>query len=292
MNNLVRAEWRKATGNTVLVGCTIWLYPLMGVALLILFAFLLVADPNFAELYRENVPNWTEYALFGWNAVFEELGVFRLPLLGFIAYVFANEYQLNTWKSVLPGNRRVQVLGAKFLAVALFVVLALSVQSLVVTIGVGILNLVMGLPYPPALTPSNIGEFLVEFILIGMLSFVTMIMLAGLAAFLAVSTRSVAFSVAGTLIASLLETVAVRIPVGLLVNQFDFENVIYLYLVLPTYNISNIRSFIDTGKPYEYLLTPDGPQFPLWLSIAILTGWTVLLTVSSMRIFSRQDFGE
>ncbi|MCI0710635.1 MAG: ABC transporter permease [Chloroflexi bacterium] len=292
MDNLVRAEWRKATGNTILVGCTIWLYPVLGLGLVVLFAFLLIADPNFAELYEENVPSWTEYALFGWNAVFEELGILRLPLLGFIAYVFANEYQLKTWKSVLPGNRRVQVLGAKFIAVALFVVLALSIMSLVTTIGMGILNLIKGLPYPPALTPGNVGEFLVEFLLLGLLSFVSMIMLAGLAAFLAVITRSVAFSVAGTLIASLLETVAIRIPVGLLVNEFDFENVIYLYLVLPTYNISNIRSFIDTGEPYEYILMSDGPEFPLWLSVAILAGWTVFFTVSSMRIFSKQDFGE
>jgi ABC-type transport system involved in multi-copper enzyme maturation permease subunit len=292
MHNLVRAEWRKATGNTILVGCTIWLYPFLGLILVGLFAILLMVDPNFADLYEENVPTWTEYALFGWDAVFEELGIMRLPLLGFIAYVFANEYQMKTWKSVLPGNRRTHVLGAKFIAVALFMVVALSVMSLVLTIGMGILNLVMGLPYPPALTLTNIAEFLGEFLLIGLLSFSSMIMLAGFAALLAVSTRSVAFSVAGTLIASQLETVAIRIPVGLLVNEFDFENVIYLYLVLPTYNISNIRSYIVSGEAYEYILMSDGPQFSLGVSIAILLAWTALFTISSLRIFSKQDISE
>lgn len=292
MNNLVRAEWRKATGNTILVGCTIWLYPFLGIVLVSLFAILLVFDANFADLYRETPPRWDEYMLFGWSAVFEEVGIFRLPLLGFMAYIFANEYQLKTWKSVLPGNRRVRLLGAKFIAVALFVVLALVIMGIVLTIGMGTINLIMGLPYRPALTLENISEFLVKFILNGTLSFVAMLMLGGFAAFLGVGTRSVSFSVATMLIASLIESVAIRIPIGLLVNEFEFERVIYLYLLLPTYNIANLRSYITTGDGYEYALMSDGPQFSLLASAAILCAWTALATISPMVIFSRQDISE
>lgn len=289
MNQLVQAEWRKTTGNRVLVGCTIWLYPLLAFLLLGLFAVLLLFTPDFRDAFQENPPRWDEFGLFGWTAVFEELGVLRLPILGFMGVIFSLEYQHNTFKTVLPGNSRVRFMLAKYIALSGFIVVTLAMMSVIFMIGMGFLNAAVGEPYPPALTASNLGAFLVEYAALAVLAFTALSIFAGVASLLAVITRSVAFTVAGTLIISLLETLAVRIPVSLLVNEFNVDPMIYMYLVTPTYNINNLRSFIENGDPYRYALMPDGPQFSAAGSVAVLGFWLVLFIGLTLFIFRRQD---
>ena len=138
MRNLFRAEWIKIAGNRWVAGCLIWIFPLGAVAFLVLAGLVLALSSSArAGLRQDDAILWTEQAISMWN--FPNNPVGRLILLGFTAVVFAGEYQWQTWKNVVPRNRRAALILIKFLALGVFVVLAFSLMSALWTAGWAVL---------------------------------------------------------------------------------------------------------------------------------------------------------
>src|SRR5687767_7538802 len=107
--NLYKAEYRKVSGNRCLWGC-IWLYPLIGVLVWVLFLLYLIFDQSFRDQYAASPFPWDASLMLGWLIPNEPSGILRLPLIGFMAAIFAGEYQYQTWKNIAPPNRRASLI--------------------------------------------------------------------------------------------------------------------------------------------------------------------------------------
>ena len=130
MVNLFRAEWVKIAGNRWVAGCLVWIFPILAVAFVVLMSVIMALSPAARESFFEAPAQWTEQAVAIWNIPNNPLG--RLVLLGFTAVVFAGEYQWQTWKNVVPRNRRSLLILIKFLALGAFIVLAFTLAAALV----------------------------------------------------------------------------------------------------------------------------------------------------------------
>jgi ABC-type transport system involved in multi-copper enzyme maturation permease subunit len=284
--HLFRAEWRKASGNRCLVGCTIWIWPILGFLLLGLFFVVFAVNADAREAYRDEPFPWTWAATLPWIAANNFIG--RLFLMGFTASVFATEYHHRTWKAILPGNNRLQVILSKYLAVSAFIVAAFSAMMVVFIIGFGLLNLVYGAPYPPALSNPDVGEFFETLILNIALTFTTMLILSGIAALTCILTRSLLFGVMVSVGISLMESLGVVLFVTIAFEFLQSRTLADLYLYTMGYNADNVLQWVNGGNPAEHVI-PNGRTLSLEASVIILAIYLVVLVGSSLWAFQRQD---
>ena len=286
MLNLFRSEWKKATGNRCLVGCTIWIWPILSLVIIGIFllVFLVNGDAR-ADLETDPI-KWTEIALLAW--AIPNNFIVRLFLMGFVASVFATEYHHNTWKTVLPGNNRLLVILMKFVAVASFIVLAFTIMMIVMMIGFGLMSVMLGVGYPPAISGDVMGEFLEELFLNMILTFVSTMILAGVAALAALVTRSLLFGVVASVGLTLLEGLGVPIFVVIAYELLNLEWLADIYLLTPTYNTGNIFTWINADESAQHMV-PDGSTLSLAVSILILTIYMLIVVGGSMFAFQRQD---
>jgi ABC-2 type transport system permease protein len=142
---LFRAEWLKIIGHRWVTGCMIWVWPALAVLGTAFGLLAAVLSSDFQTSLNDGPATWTEIAVIAWLIPINPLG--RLLLIGFTAVLFAGEYQWNTWKVIVPRSQRVPLILVKFFAVALFVVLAFTLMSIVLTIGMGLVSLVAGASY-------------------------------------------------------------------------------------------------------------------------------------------------
>ena len=105
-----------------------WVFPVGAFAFSVVIGVLLWLLPSFREsLVNDGAIPWTAAALGAWTVPTNLFG--RMFLIGFIATVFAGEYQWSTWKNVIPRTHRVKLLLAKFLALAAVILLAFSLMA-------------------------------------------------------------------------------------------------------------------------------------------------------------------
>lgn len=64
MLNLFRAEWKKTTGNRLLVGCTVWIFPAFGCGAVMLFSIILLASGEARQDFIADPPRWDD---IGWG---------------------------------------------------------------------------------------------------------------------------------------------------------------------------------------------------------------------------------
>ncbi len=190
MRNLFRAEWIKIAGNRWVAGCLIWIFPLGALAFLAVAGLVLALSSSArASLRQDEAILWTEQAISMWN--FPNNPVGRLILLGFTAVVFAGEYQWQTWKNVVPRNRRAALILVKFLALGAFVVLAFSLMSALWTAGWAVLTRIADVSYGPRVTWAVLRDFGEDYALAAGLAFTSTVIAAGYAALAAMVTRSI-----------------------------------------------------------------------------------------------------
>ena len=158
MINLIRAEWKKLLGNRMLASFTVWLYPTgLGAFILVMSIIHLLGG----DTYQELGGNWNEPMLAAWNLItqFPDASLGRLPLLAFMAVMSAGEYEWGTWKNILPRNRRWAILVAKILTMALVMVFAIGLTSIISgPIRYAAANLI-GIQTAPPLTSSDLPTF-------------------------------------------------------------------------------------------------------------------------------------
>lgn len=291
MIELFRAEWLKIAGNRWVAGCLVWIFPVGALAFMIVVGVIMALSSTAREGFFDAPEQWTEQAIAVWNIPNNPLG--RLVLLGFTAVVFAGEYQWQTWKNVVPRNRRSLLILVKFVALGAFIVTAFVLMSILWAVGTGVLSRIAGVPYGPSLTGDVLADFAGDYALAAALAFTSTIIAAGYAALAGMLTRSILGGVlvgfAITFAENLLAPVLALI--GLLL---DIPRIVHLYRLTPGYNLLNVSSWINSDEAIEWTIqVSDQARYTmtdsLAFSIFVLAAWVVGLIGLTIYLFRRQD---
>jgi len=105
------------------------------VAFTVVLSIILALSDSARASFAADTMTWTETLVGAWSFLNNPLG--RLLLIGFTAVMFAGEYQWQTWKNLIPRNRRVALILIKFLALSAFVVVAFALMSVLLAAGMG-----------------------------------------------------------------------------------------------------------------------------------------------------------
>ncbi len=291
MLNLIRAEWKKATKNYMLIGFLVWSYPI-GVGMLYGF-FVLTAllVPRMRDgLTTMSSGQWTSDMAGIWGMVSTFPGnVFgRMLPLAFMAVIFAGEYQWGTWKNLIPRGRRISLLLAKFITLIAIIATSLLVTTLIAGVMQVIAHKIADLPYGPALSAEALADFARMYIREALLSVASLIILAGYASLAALLTRSILGSLMLGLGFSIVEPITITF-FGLLGKLLDNNQAVNLYRFVPTYNIDNIRAWLVTDEALTGMPFGFNAEASLGFSAAMLALWIVGLVLLSAVIFQRQD---
>jgi hypothetical protein len=284
---LFRAEWQKIIGNRWATGCMIWIFPALAVLVILLLFVGAALSSSFRESINAEPARWTEIAIFPWVIPNNPLG--RGLLIGFTAVLFAGEYQWNTWKVVVPRSQRVPLILMKFLTVALFVLFAFTLMSILLTLGMGLLHVMVGASYGPSVDGDVLSNFVEDYGLQMLFAFMTTIIAAGYAAFAAMITRSILGSAITAIVASIGETFLI-IPLALLASLFKMDSIMHVYRFVPSWNLINLFSWLTEDQPSQ-LEMPSGEIVvdSLLFSEVVLACWVVGLIVLTAYLFQRQD---
>jgi len=287
--NLFRAEWQKITGHRWVAGFLIWIFPVGAFIITFGAAFILLLSSEFrANQLQAGVAPWNETMLFGWDLVNNPfLG--RPVILIFTAFIFAGEYTAGTWKNLVPRQTRVALILTKFFTLAMFVVTAFVLMTLVLIAGTGLSAAIVGADFGVSNAGNVMGEFLKEYALNALNTFVSVLIVACYAALAAMVTKNVtAASVIG-IIMYLFETLGV-IFFFLLVNFVLGWNLAPLYRFLPTFNLENMMQWLRAGEGFPFVVE-DVTYATISLpgSVAIILAWAVGLIALTVWRFQRQD---
>ncbi|HEX3054113.1 MAG TPA: hypothetical protein VHP83_25895 [Aggregatilineaceae bacterium] len=286
-SKLFRAEWYKITGNRWATGCMIWIFP--GLAVLVtLFALgAVVFSSSFRNGVTEDPALWTEVAILPWAIPNNPLG--RMLLIGFTAVLFAGEYQWNTWKVIVPRSQRVPLIMVKYFAVALFVVFAFVLMSILLTLGLGLVSLAIGSSYGPKITGDVLTDFAKDYGQQMLVSFTTTIIAAGYVSLAAMLTRSILGSAVTGIVITLGETM-LFLPLALLSWLFDKEDIIQVYRFVPSFNLNNLFIWLNGETPEGIKLASGRTIVDSQLfSEGVLLCWVVGLVTLTAYFFYKQD---
>lgn len=287
-SKLFRAEWRKIMGNRWTTGCMIWIFPILAVLGTILALIAAALSSDFRAGLSLEPPLWTDWALAPWIIPNNPLGLGLL--LGFTAVLFAGEYQWNTWKSIVPRSRRVPLIIVKFVTVALFILFAFTLMSILLTIGVGLVSWVAGVSYGPTIDGDVLRDFVEDYALQMLYAFLSTVIAAGFVSLAAMITRSILGSTIIGIVLVIGQTM-LFLPLGLLSWLLKTDFFMHIYRFLPSYNLFNLMSYL-------YGDTPEGMDMPVseeliidtqLFSEAVLLCWVVGLIALTAYLFQRQD---
>ncbi len=285
--SLFRAEWTKIIGNRWVTAGLIWIFPGLAVLATIIGLLLALFSAAFREGLQGDPAIWTEVAILPWLVPNNPLG--RALLLGFAAVLFAGEYQWNTWKAIVPRSRRVPLILVKFAAVAAFVLLTFALTSLLLTLGVGLISLAAGADYGPIPDGAALAEFGEDYGLQVFYAFLTTVIASGIAALVAMITRSILASALISILIAIGETLLL-FPLYLLAVLTRTEGILHLYRFLPGYNLISLFGWLagETPEGFELLsgeVIVDGRLF----SATVLSFWVIGLVSLTAYLFNRQD---
>lgn len=284
---LFRAEWHKIVGNRWVTGCMIWIFPALAILVTILALLAVAFSSSFREGISADPGLWTEVAIAPWLIPNNPLG--RGLLLGFTAVLFAGEYQWNTWKAIVPRSQRVPLILVKFLAVALFIVFAFVLMSILLTLGLGLMSLAAGASYGPALGSDVLTEFAKDYGLQMLYAFMSTIIAAGYASLAAMITRSILGSAITGIVVSIGETL-LFLPLYLIAQLLGQEGILHVYRFVPSYNLLNLFSWLN-GETPGGLELPSGTVIvdSQLFAVVVLACWVIGLVTLTALAFQRQD---
>jgi hypothetical protein len=284
---LFRAEWQKIVGNRWVTGCLIWIFPALAVLATILALLAAALSSSFREGMRAEPLLWTDIAIAPWLIPNNPLG--RGLLIGFTAVLFAGEYQWKTWKAIVPRSQRVPLILVKFCAVALFVVFAFTLMSLLLTSGLGLVSLATGASFGPSPGSDALTDFAGDYGLQMFYAFVSTIIAAGYVSLAAMITRSILGSVITGIVVSIGETMLV-LPLYLIAELLGQEGILHIYRFFPGINLLNLFTWLH-GETPGGLEMPSGEiivDSQLFAEVA-LACWVIGLVALTAYTFQRQD---
>lgn len=288
MIRLFRAEWKKTANHRWLAGFLIWIFPVGALA----FYTVVVVAAIFSEAavvsFGLNDVVWTDVSNV-WNTLSSYPGnvLGRMPILAFVATLFAGEYEWGTWKNITPRNSRSALILAKFITLGVYVVLAFVAMSVIVGLGNGIATSIAGLPYPPAATRAIVGEFLGDYVLRAGLAFFSTLIVVSFAAFAALITRKIVGGIMVGFLISIIEPNLWLVCLGLS-KLFNNPDLVELYRFAPSFNIGNINEWIRFNHALD--MAPIlSTNVSLGSSIAVVALWVLGSIALVLLLFRRQD---
>jgi hypothetical protein len=295
--NLFRAEWIKIMGNRWVTAFLILIFPVGMFAFVLVMSVLIVLLPGMrdqagTETLGLDHAAWTDQALEAWSIPNGLLG--RMITLAFAVVVFAGEYQWQTWKNIVPRRRRVPLVLTKFLAVAVLVVLAFTLASIIFAAGWGVMVKLAGGTYGPAITGDVVADFAGEYFQQAWLAFTLTLISANFAALAGMFTRSILGGVLIGVAFTYIEGLSI-LGMALLAHLLDFPRLIELYRLTPSYNVANAQSWFTKGQAAGVqagnLLGGDFSNFSdgLTFSVVLLVLWVVALVGLTAYLFQQQD---
>lgn len=295
--NLFRAEWTKMAGHRWVTAFLVWIFPVGALAFVMVMALLLALVPDARS--DEGASNlglleaqWTSRAISVWTFANSLLG--RTVMLAFTSVVFAGEYQWQTWKNIVPRSRRVALILTKFAAVGAFIVVAFGLMSIILALGTWVLVAIVGGHYGPAISGSVVWQFVQDYAREAWLAFTLAVIAAAFAALIGMLTRSILGGVIVSVIVTYVEGVSV-LGLALLAHLFDYQPIIYIYRLTPSYNVANVNSWIENGLSetqsggLEILGDLINFSDDLGFSVMILMIWAVVLVAVTAYLFEIQD---
>ncbi len=285
MLNLYRAEVRKILGNRWMAGMLVWIWPIGGLALplVVLILALLIPVKSGPGVMTEF--QWTNVAIGTWILPTNLFG--RLLFISLAAAAFAGEYQWGTWKTIVPRADRIRLVLAKYLAFASLLVLAFFLASITLTVGIGLIQLVRGLPYPPAVTSDVLQTFGGNYLLQMLLTVINTLIGVAFGATLATLTRSILGGILGGIgfIAGEIGFVAGVTTLSFLFKSGEMAG---LSRFTSAMSIANVSSWVQTGQPLPTLFE-GAPTHTMASSFVVLAVWLIGLVALNLWLFQRQD---
>lgn len=292
MISLYMAELQKTVGNRWVTGFLLWIFPVGALGVVLFVALLALLIDDFGVRFFNETPLWTTTMIGVWGFPTNTLG--QMFLIGFTAVTFAGEYQWDTWKNILPRQRRAALIGAKFATMGTLVVFTFLLMSVIMGLGYGLIALISDLPYGPALSAQVLADFGRDFGLQMVLTLLSVLITAVYAAFTAMLMRSILGGVLVGLALVIVEPVFAFI-LAPLARMLEAPNLLKLVRFTPTYNVDNIRSWVTNDTPSQMLawmqemvqttIPSDGIAF----SLLVLTAWVVVGIGLIIGLFNRQD---
>ena len=297
MLNLYRAEWRKVFANFKLTSFLVWIIPIGSFAFTTVMIFLsLFSKTMQAGVDYFGSGDWTIDSLGSWNMlIFFPANLFgRMLPLAFMAVVFAGEYQWRTLKNIVPRTQRWKIMLAKMAALVSLVMLSMLLTALIGAIGPVTGHRIHGWAYGPVLSWDVLWDFLLDTVRIALIASVSLLNIVSYAAIAAVITRSIL----GGLLASFGFAILDALSLGVLLFLRGILNkpeLINLYQFTPTYNLSNLHSWLFLGKAQQFISAGVAPLIAepsFWISALILGIWIGGLIGISLWLFQRQEITE
>jgi len=159
--------------------------------------------------------------------------------------------------------------------------------SLLLTVGLGFIQLARGLPYPPAPTPDVLLMFARDYALEVVLAILNTLIGVGFGAVLATVTRSIVGGIIGGIlfIAGEIGFISAVTTLGFALKSPEIAG---LSRFTSAINVANIASWVRNGQPVPGLLEGT-PTNSLAASFAIPGLWLVILIALNLWLFLRQD---
>jgi ABC-type transport system involved in multi-copper enzyme maturation permease subunit len=210
----------------------------------------------------------------------------RLFFISLAAAIFAGEYQWGTWKTIVPRADRMRLLLAKYIAFIGLVVVAFASMSVLLTIGVGMVQAIRGQPYPPALTPDVVQSFARTYVLSTLVTVFNLLIGVAVASLVAMLTRSIIGGMIAALFFLFGEVGLMSAPISLGVF-FGIPQLMELARFTSALNVVNIQSWLQYSRPAFTELGIAGNS--LIGSFVVLAAWLAGLVGINMLVFQRQD---
>ncbi len=290
MISVLRAEWQKMVGNRWTTGFLIWIFPVGSLALVAGLTLLALLSPRFRTNFTPLL--WTDNFMVPWTFANNLFG--RTFLLGFTAVTFAGEYQWSTWKNIVPRQRRSLLILAKFINLTVLILLAFGLMSLIFGFGYGLLTRIAGHTYGPDVTGEVLREFLSDYALLAVLTFISVIIASIYAALSAMLMRSILGGIMVGVGISIVEPLVIPLTMSMAL-MFNSSFFLHLGRFSPYYSIENVKSWLQLDQGLSWLEVPFQrfdtavPIDSMSFSVAVLTGWLVVGIGLVLYLFQRQD---
>jgi hypothetical protein len=289
--SLLRSEWKKVNRNIWVTGFLVWIFP-VGIAAfhLLMILLSLIASEQAREVLSFSSGTWISDITSVWQVVSTFPGnVFGAVLpLAFVALIFSGEYQWRTWYLIIPRNTRSRLFFSKLLTAFGVIMLALFVTSLLLGAGRIILHVIAGIVYEPQVNADTFVRFVKIYGLQAVIAGLYVLILASYSALAAILTRSVLGGLLGGFLLGVTEPMMKGLLgiLGYVLNVQDIERVA---VILPTYNLENIRSWLINSHAFTYEYPGHITELSLMASTLLIAIWLGVLIGISLRIFKNQD---
>jgi ABC-2 type transport system permease protein len=260
----------------------VWIYPI-GVGLLVVAQ--LARDLTSAAVATPlpiTADAWVEQSAIIWGLPISGPG--RFLLAGFAALVFAGEFGWNTWKLIIPGRTRWELIAAKWIVSFGLVFIAFVTADLIGLLGTVLRSSFGGPAVPAELTFAAVADAHAAAAAHALLPILYTIVGAGLLATLTTSVLATAVLSIGLIVLEQL------LPAfGAVAHTYAPSLTLMLLQSLPFYHLANLIAWAK-GVGLTVPLDASSNLAASWLiSMAAVLAWIGGISAATIAKFNRQD---